>query len=358
MKFTANRQLFADAVGLASQCVPTRDVKPVFKNLKITVNGTVAELASTDMEIGLTVSCAVDGDAGSLLFPADRLKSILGECQTESVTIEEVSSGVMLMAGFAEFEMETATVAEFPEPAVWQADKPHTLVNADALKQAIGRCAFAAAKDSVRYATNGVLLVIEKEQLTLVATDGRRLSVESVPVSLSAPTDKHTVILPSRAISTLRQMPEDGDVSIFWSATEALFKVGTATLYTRLVEGRYPNYEAVIPKTNKIESTFKAGEMLRAARQAATMCGNDSKRMVIKADGSKFVLSAGGPGGRSKVEIPVASKAFDLAIDQAFIQDLLKNLAPDSDVKLYVKDEKTPVLLTCGKLQHVIMPLA
>jgi len=359
MKFSCDRELLLGAAELVSQVVPAKDIKPVLRNLKIKAAGDGAvELAASDLEIGVVL--AVRGvqmeDAGAMLVPANLLVNILREGTSKDVSVGHDNDGnVIVTTGSAEFELASEDPDNFPDIPRFTGSQSGSM-SADLLCKAIGRVAYAAAKDSVRYAMNGVLLEMAKEQFRLVATDGRRMSIEEQP----ARGCDAKAIIPTKAMRILERLlnGRDGEVGVQTTATEVIFQAGNTWLYSRLLEGRFPNYKEVLPKINNaVATTFAAGELLRAVRQAAITAPVDSRRLTITSDAVKLTLTARG-AGKAKVDIAIPSTGkFTIALDHQRLQEFLGSLDSAASVTLYINGADKPAMFCWEKLRHVAMPL-
>src|SRR5262249_27309360 len=256
--------------------VAARDVKPILQHMKAVAESERCILMATDLELGLRLevrSVRVE-EAGEAILPASRLTAILREATDEELSVEATTNACIVRGQFNEFEMPGEDPAEFPDIPTFTDEKYHE-VGAGVLREMIRRTAFAAAKESARYAMTGVLWEFEENQIRLVATDGRRLAVvQGVAVNHGASDTKgQSHVVPTKAMGLLERLLQEGDEPVWISLrpNEALFKTQRAIIYSRLVEGRYPNYREVFPKKNTAKITVSAGPFFAAVRQAAIM---------------------------------------------------------------------------------------
>lgn len=361
MKFTCNREALLAAAQLAAQCVPSRDVKPILRNLKISA-GEWLELSATDLETGIIakVQSAKADQAGDILVPAAKLTAILQEAGTEDVTIERSGDNVMVYAGMSEYEMPSEDPKEYPD--VPQLDGPAHLVPAGQLQAMVKRVTFACADESARYAMTGVLVEFDKSEVRLVATDGRRLAVDERDGVLGDGVKAAALtVVPRKAFETaakLMGMDPDGQAKVQCRPNELLIATERGTLYTRLVEGRYPNWKEVLPKKKAHTVTFVASAMEKAARQAKVMIEKESSRVTLSFTKNKCTLTTKG-AGRAKVEAAVVydGKGVDVHLASEYLLELLRALPSDAEVTLDIVDGNTPVLFRLENYRHVIMPL-
>jgi len=211
----------------------------------------------------------------------------------------------------------------------------------------------------------GVLWEFEGNQLRLVATDGRRLAVAAGAAvdHGGGDTKGQTHVVPTKAMGLLERVLQDAEqpVRISLRPNEALFQTERATIYTRLVEGRYPNYREVFPKKQTSKVPLTAGPFLSAVRQAAIMTDEESKRVVFEFAKKKLTLQArGAETGRSKVEMPIDydGKEVKISFDAHFVSDMLRILPPDAPLTLELVDGNSPAMFRNGAdYSYVVMPL-
>lgn len=366
MKAQCPREGLLSACQLAGAAVASRDVKPILKNIKAIAGSHGCTLMATDLELGIRLevrSVKVD-QAGEAILPAGRLTAILRESTDDELTLEATKEASIIRGANNEFEMPGEDPAEFPDIPTFSDDKYHE-VQANVLREMIRRTAFAAAKENPRYATTGVLWVLEGNKLKLVATDGRRLALATGPATDHGGGDSKDQphVVPTKAMGLLERILQDGDeaVKVCLRPNDALFKTERAMIYSRLVEGRFPNYQDVIPKKITVKIPLTVGPFMSAVRQAAIMTDDESKRVIFSFTKKKLTMKAqAAESGRSKIELPVDYEGEGLAInfDAHFLTDMLRVLAPDTALTLEMVDPSSPAILRCGQeYLYVVMPL-
>jgi DNA polymerase-3 subunit beta len=366
MKAICNREGLLSATQVANVAVPTRDVKPILKNVKVIANEDRCVLMATDLELGIRmeVRAVKVTDEGDGILPAGRLLAILRESQDDELSIEVDSNACTVRGEHMEFEMPSEDPANFPDLPVFADDKYHEL-EGGALREMIRRTVFAAADDVGRYSMTGVLWELEAEQATLVATDGRRLALAK---GTAIPHGEHSTkgmspVVPTKAMSLLeRNLTDDKEmVQVCLRPNEVLFRTGRAVVYSRLVEGRFPDYRQVLPKKQTVKVPLQVPAFTAAVRQAAIMTDEESKRVVFKFAKGKLTMQAqGATSGRSKVDLPVEfdAKALDISFNPAFLIDMLRVLAPDAELVLEMVDGASPAMFKSGPgYSYLVMPL-
>ncbi len=367
MKALCNREALLSAVQLASVAIPARDVKPILRNFKAIAEEGRCTLMATDLELGIRLE--VRGlkveEPGEAILPAAKLLAILRECPDEEMTIEADASSCRVRGINGDWEMPSEDPANFPDLPAFAEEKYHQ-VTAGQLREMIRRTVFAAATDVGRYSMTGVLWEMDEEKVRLVATDGRRLALmEGAAEARGEHTTKgQTPVVPTKAMSLLERNLQDDDevVRIGFRPNEVLFRTERAVVYSRLVEGRFPNYRDVFPKKQKSTIPLPVGGFLAAVRQAAIMTDEDSKKVVFRFAKRKLTLEAqGSVSGRSKIDMPLEfdGKGTDINFNPAYLVDMLRVLEPDTPLSLDLVDSASPALFrTEDQYQYLLMPLS
>ena len=368
MKLVCHREGLLAACQLASVAVAVRDVKPVLRNLKAVVEGDRCTLMATDLELGtrLEVRGIKVDEPGEALLPSNRIISILREATDEEMTLEANADACFVRGQHTEFEMPTEDPSAFPDVPGFAEEKYHE-ITAGVLREMIRRTIFAAAAaEHTRFgATTGILWELEGDHAALVATDGRRLALcKGAAQAHGGHTTKGQMpVVPTKAMTLVERNLTEPDelVRVSIRANEALFKTERSMVYTRLVEGRYPNYKQVIPQKHAIKVPLTVGPFHAAVRQAAIMTDDESKRVVFSFAKKKLTLQARGTeAGRSKVELPIDydGKAAEISFDPKFLGDMLRVLEPDTALTLEMTDTATPAVFKAEpNYLYVVVPL-
>jgi DNA polymerase-3 subunit beta len=288
MKMVCHREGILAACQLASVAVAAKDVKPVLRNLKAVVTDDRCTLMATDLELGIRLE--VRGirveEPGTALLQTTRLIAILRECNDEELTIDAGMDACIVQGSTTEFEMPGEDPAAFPDFPAFTEEKYHE-ITAGVLREMIRRVSFAvsSAEHSKFGATVGVLWELDGEKVSLVATDGRRLAlIHGLGKIVGDHSTKgQSPVVPVKAMSLLERNLVEPDelIKISFRPNEVLMKTERAMIYSRLVEGRFPNYRQVIPKNLAVKIPLTVGPFASAVRQAAIMTDDESKRVVF-----------------------------------------------------------------------------
>ena len=368
MNLNCHRPSLLSALQIVAGVVPSRTPKEVLKNIKLQVDGGTTVLIGTDQEVGVRQEVhSVETDStGEVLLPTNRVIQILRELSDDQVTLEATERSLIIRGGHSEFSLSTEDPLEFPPVAAFQ-DHAYFTVSAPALKEMIRRTIFATDSESTRYALGGILLELTPERCTLAATDSRRLAVvTSSAQSVGEITVENTTpVVPSKAMQLIeRSLPDDEDAvaMIAIHANDVLVKCGGATIYSRLVEGRFPRYSDVIPDSFESAIEMVVGPFYSAVRQAQIVTNEESRGVdFIFSNGSLKLSSRAADVGQSNVELPIPYDGDDVTIifDPKFVADFLRILDGGSAIKLNLIDGESPAVFeTEDGYRYVVMPLA
>jgi DNA polymerase III subunit beta len=367
MRVICHREGLLSACQLTSAALPARDVKPILRNLKAIAADGRCTLMATDMEVGirLDVQGLTIQEPGEAILPAAKLISILREARDAELSIEADPSACVVRGESLEFEMPSEDPVQFPDLPTFAEDKFHE-ISAGSLREMIRRTVFAAADETARYSMTGVLWELDEESAKLVATDGRRLALaQGLAVAHGGHSTKgQAPVVPTKAMGLLeRNLADDEEepVKVCLRPNEVLFRTGRAVIYSRLVEGRFPDYRQVLPRKAAVKIPIPAAEFHAAVRQAAIMTDDETKRVTFRFDPGKLTLEAhGSASGRSKVEMPLEhdGKAVEINFNPQYLVDMLKVLPPDAELTLELNDGASPALFKSGAAySYLVMPL-
>ena len=367
MKLFCHRPTLTAAMQLVSGVVPSRTPKDILKNVKLVVANGDVTLIATDQEVGIRYKLeGVETDSnGEALLPTARLISILRELPDEKVTLDISADQINITSGGSEFKLSAEDPAEFPPVADFEGDAWH-IIPGKSLKEMIRRTSFATDVESTRYALGGLLLELGEDEITIAATDTRRLAVVKAACrtqgSPGVPDGKPVV--PTKAMTLVERTITDDetDVDVVVRSNEALLRSGNATIYSRLVDGRFPRYNDVIPRENKTDVSLVVGPFHGAIRQAQIVTSEESRGVDFEFnDGTLRLNSRAADIGQSKVELPIVFDADELVItfDPRYVADFLRVLESEKQVTLGLTDgDSAAVFRTDDDYTYVIMPLS
>jgi len=367
MKFSCPRNLLQTAFAIVSGVVPQRSPKEVLRNIKLILQEGVATLVGTDEEVGIRyeLSGVVTDSVGEALLPTQRLNAILREVQDETIQIEVDEEALWVRTSQSEFRLSVEDPAQFPSVAKFE-DQNYYILAGKSFKQAIQRTLFATDTESTRYALGGILLEQAENQLTLAATDGRRLAVTHLGSSIQGEIPEEAVhpVVPAKAMSLIERSIHDDaqEVHLAIHPHHVLIRSGFSTIYARLVEGRFPRYQDVIPDHCETTIEFVVGPFLSAVRQAMIVTNEESRGVDFSfKEGTLTLASLGQDVGSSRIELPVSFDGvpFVITFDPRFVQEFLRVLEPAAPVSLQLVDGNSAAVFKADdNYTYVVMPLA
>jgi DNA polymerase-3 subunit beta len=302
-------------------------------------------------------------EPGEAILPLDKLGSILREVPDDEIAIDADQRRCLINAAFSEFELPSEDPSGFPE--VPEFDEAEAIeINAGVLQSLIRRVQFAASKADTKYAVNSILCEVANGRLTLVSTDTRRLAVTSGAITGNAKTDaKAQYLIPVKAIHLLNQvLAGDEQVKLCLRPNDVIFQTPTATVHSRLVEGRYPAFRQIIPAKTNIKIMLPVAAFMSAVKQAAIMVDFDCKKVEFKFAPNKLTITASGQNtGKSKVEMKLdySGQPASINFDPVYLVDMLKIIDPSEVVQLDMIDGNKPALFRAGEdYLYLVMPLS
>lgn len=378
MKFICDRPSLLDAVNVVSSVVSPRSPRPQLMCVKLRAaksgGAGALSLAATDGEIFLSMhSPRVDVAApGEALIPADKLRAIVAAEEGEPTLTIEVEKDVCEIRGAdARFKIFGYPPADFPAPPEFpegDAAKNAFTVNAKNLRDLIGRTTFAAARETSRYAINGVLLKRDGKKLEMVATDGRRLALARANASGGA-SGGASCIVPTKALGLVQKLlgDDEQEVRIAVQGNQILFAFSggddpnRAVLASTLVEGAFPPYEDVIPRDQDKKASFTRDTLMSGVRRAGLITNEESRGVRLTLNNERLRLSSRAPEmGEAEVDVPVdeyAGDPIEIGFNPNFITDALKVMG-DSSIVIELKAPNKPGLIRSGNdFLYVVMPV-
>jgi len=368
MKLICQRSDLATAFQTVSGVVPTRTPKAILQNVKIEAQSGMVTLIGTDQEVGIRYRIAEADvqEPGELLLPTSRTLAILRELHGETISLESDEETIWLRGERAEYKLSSGDPAEFPVVSDFQEENYH-LISPVILKQMIRRTLFATDTESTRYALGGVLIDLQGEGLTLAATDTRRLAVVEGKCTVHGSPESPATppVIPSKAMSLIeRSLGEDQSEPVWFALrnNDVMVKTSHTTLYSRLVEGRFPKYQDVIPKSHTASIELLASGFYSAVRQAQIVTNEESRGVDFEFSAGLLTLrSQAAEVGQSKVELPIGYDGPDLTItfDPRYVAEFLKVLEPEQQVRLELIDSESAAVFRTGDgYVYIIMPLS
>ncbi|MHC4385944.1 MAG: DNA polymerase III subunit beta [Planctomycetota bacterium] len=363
MKVKFNRSALQEALGLVTNLIPSRTPKPILQCLRITTEDDAVRISATDLEAGITflVSQVEIAEAGDIVVPADKLNSIVRESLDDVIALEASEAAVHIIGSDSRFTIYSHDPQQYPAIPGFEGDA-ELEVKLAALQEGIELSIFSAARESTRYALNGILWEVSGKKLFLVATDGRRLAKATVALDKSAKLPQGRIIVPAKTMALLDKIPahEDGTVKVRFVNNQIVLACNTVVISSNLVEGNFPKYEDIIPKDYDKKLTLSTDNVLSAVRRAALLANEDSKGIKVALDKGAMVFTSRAPEtGDAQVDMAVEYNAepIEIGFNPQFLVDVLRVLKAD-EFELHLGQGDRPGLIKSGSnFLYIIMPV-
>ena len=334
MKLQFQRESALATFSLAAMVAPTRSPKEILQYVKIEVRNGAAVIMATDLEVGIRVAMEgieTEEEHLDLVLPVDRFSLILRENKDEKLALDVKENIVTIKGQHSKFQLPSPDPDEYPS-IIDFAESDYIEIERPVFHEMIRRTVFATDTDSTRYALGGVLLEHTDDHLLAVATDGRRLAkMDGASKIVGAPNKGGGMtIVPTRAMQLLERALGDaeGQVLIAPRSNDVLIRCDNVVFYSRLVEGRFPKWQEVLPDrrgANRIDITI--GPLYSALRQASIVSSQDSRGIDLEFQEGSLVLSAStAEKGESRVEVPISYDGPTVAVtlDHRYVSDFLR----------------------------------
>jgi DNA polymerase III subunit beta len=365
MKVNFNRSALSEALGLVSSIVPSRTPKPILRCVQILADEKEVHLCATDLEVGINylLSGVQVDEPGEAVVPADKLLAVVRESLDEVLSLESSEGTCQVKGADSHFTIYGHEPGQYPKVPSFDgsADIKVPLVT---LQAGIQQCLFATAKESSRYAINGVLWEIKDKKMFLVATDGRRLarsrvSLSSAPKKEDGPT---SIIVPAKAMGLLDKIgSSDKDVvSAKPVNNQIVISCANVVISSNLVEGNFPKYEDIIPTDYDKKLTLSTEAVLSAVKRSSLLTSEESRSIKLSVQKDRLIFSGRAPEtGDAQIEMAIDYKGepIEIGFNPQFLIDVLRVIkAPDFEMELGQSDR--PGLIKSGTdLLYVLMPI-
>jgi DNA polymerase-3 subunit beta len=340
MKFTITREQLQEGLTAVAAAVPTKTTLPVLANILLEATKDGLRLSGTDLDIavGTTVPAAVDQE-GAITLPARKLVELVRELPSAGIRITtQGEQRVTIECGRSKFKLLGLPREEFPSFPQLAFDGS-SRTTARELQKLIAHVAFAASTEESRPVLNGVLWQLLPDRMRMVATNGHRLAKMEIPMQ-STVAQQAELIVPPKALEQFRKLfgPDD-EIEIGRSDNHLGFRSATTQVFTRLIEGPYPNYEQVIPRENDKAATAEKASLMSALRRMSIVASDQTHRIRMAFGDGSCRLSVTTPDlGEAQEEITVSyeGEPLDIGFNANYLLEVLKYM-PTDEVRMTFK---------------------
>lgn len=369
----AQRDALLRPLQMVSGIVERRHTLPILSNVLIQKKGAVVSLISTDIEMQITSFSEMGSGSEDVAttVSARKLLDILRSLPNENeVTVSLANRKMSIAQGKSRFQLQTLAAEEFPTVAQAPEFPAHVTLSQKQFKQLLHLVHFAMAQQDIRYYLNGLLLVIEANELKAVATDGHRLaycaiaSSEESGIRIQTQAERLEVIVPRKAIMELQKLLNDSPdvISIDLATNQVRFKLNSVEIISKLIEGKFPDYQRVIPKGHTKHLMLSREVLLGALQRAAILTTDKFKGVRLSLSNDVLKVSstnAEQEEALEELEVAYQGEPLDIGFNVQYLLDVLTNLK-NADVQLSLQDSTSSALITTPaepEFRYVVMPM-
>src|SRR5688500_6760558 len=361
----APQEKLLGALQAVSGIVERRHTLPILANVLLRKNGPQIEFTTSDLEIQVRTNAELGGDASSFATTvgARKLIDILRSLPADQVVSLSASQNKLtLQGGKSRFTLQTLPSDDFPLVNEAVDFGPAFSVPQKTLKGLINQVHFAMAVHDIRYYLNGILFVAEGKTLTLVATDGHRLALAQATLEVEMP--RQEVILPRKTVLELQRLLKDEDtpIEMRFAGNQAKFSFSGMEFVTKLVEGKFPDYNRVIPKNHKNAVTLGRAPLLASLQRAAILTSEKFKGVRVNIEPGLLRIASSNAAqeeAKEELEIDYAGDAIEIGFNVTYLIDVLANSGNEM-VKLELQDSAASALFSLPEqpgFKYVVMPM-
>ena len=361
----AAQEKVLNALQAVSGIVERRHTLPILANVLLRKNGGQVEFTTSDLEIQVRTAAEFEGDPShfATTVGARKLIDILRALPADQiVTLSANQNKLTLQGGKSRFTLQTLPSDDFPLVQEAADFGPAFSVPQKTLKTLINQVHFAMAVHDIRYYLNGILFVAEGKSLTLVATDGHRLALAQATLDVEIP--KQEVILPRKTVLELQRLLKDEDtpIEMRFAGNQAKFSFSGMEFVTKLVEGKFPDYNRVIPKNHKNHVTLGRAPLLSSLQRAAILTSEKFKGVRVNIEpGTLRIASSNAEQEEAKEELEVdyAGDTIEIGFNVTYLMDALANMSVEM-IKIELQDTNSSALITVPEqagFKYVVMPM-
>lgn len=361
MKLQVSKENLLRGLQTVYPVVPSRSTLPILAHLLIESKKEGVQLTGTDLELGISTSAPAEvQEEGAIAVPAKRFMDLIKELPNNSLAITaKKNQQVSIECGRGSFKILGLPKEEFPKMPV-SGGQESLVIDQGVLQAMLSLTAFSVSKDESRYVLTGVLFMTRNGWLRLVSTDGRRMAMVEREAKSAPPIDSQRIV-PEKAISELlRLLGESPTVRVSLKESQIVFDLGSTVVISRLIEGKFPSYEQVIPTESPNKLTVSREELLLATRRIGLWSTQDSPSIRFDLKPDELTISKQTPEvgeAHEQLKVQYAGPEFSVGFNPSYLVDVLKVL-PDGNVELELPGPDRPgVIRTKDHYLYVVLPM-
>ena len=334
MKFIVNSTALLRELQKLNGVISSNNTLPILDNFLFDINSNNMTIIASDLETTMMSTISVEADVdGKITIPAriliDTLKTFSNQPLTFIVNTE--TFGIEMSSEMGNYKLAGQNANEFPKTPKLNGSSS-TTIKGDVLANAINKTLFASGNDELRPVMSGMFCELSTEQITFVATDAHKL-VKHTRTDISS--DKTaSFILPKKPLTILKNnISDDADIKLEFNDTNALFTFNNITIICRLIDGKYPNYEAVIPKENPNKLTIETASLLSSIKRVSIYANKTTHQIRLKIAGSELQITSEDLDFANKAEERLSCQYegtdMEIGFNSKFVIDMLNNIGAE-----------------------------
>ena len=345
MRFTIAREKLQEGLNAVAASIPAKTTLPVLANILVETTERGIRLSGTDLDIAVSTEVAADVESpGAITIPAKKLTEIARELPPSPVKIAAAGEQrITLECGRSRFKLLGLPRDEFPTFPTVRFNESWRVRSGD-LQKLISHTAFAVSNEESRPILNGVLWELRPDLMRMVATNGHRLSKMELPITSTGsngqPAPSNDLIVPPKALEQIRRLfPAEEELEIARGDNHLGFRSPFTSVFTRLIEGPYPNYEQVIPKDNDRVAIADKLALASALKRMSVIASDQTHRIRLSFNAGMLKFSVQTPDlGEAQDELPVryTGDQLDIGFNATYLLEILRYI-PTDEVKLTFK---------------------
>jgi len=355
VKFEIQQDELQKALDVVANVVPAKTTLPILTCILMETTEGRLKLSATNLDISISTSTdSVDiKDEGRIALPADKFVSFVRTLRSGTVKFAQKGEKITLSCGSARMTQNTMNVEEYPALKVLE-ETNGLDIEAALLIEMVNETSYSVSRDETRPALMGINWEITPNSLTLVATDAHRLARSHRSMNWTVNETRNMIVdtaglrhLP-RIVASLKNDEENsGNITVFLGENQLSFRAGHTVLHARLLEGPFPDYNAVIPQDNDKHVTLDKSDLTQAVRRVSIMADRITSQIRVGIEAGRMELSArGADGAKSEDEIDISYEgdAMEIGFNFSYLQDILKNIKAET-VVLSMRDAQSAALI-------------
>ena len=361
---TAERDALLKPIQTVSGIVERRHTLPILSNLLLRKTGGSLSFLATDIEVQISTAMPTgdDGKDQAITVGARKLLDILRALPSAPVSLKLEGKRLQIQSGKSRFALSTLAAEDFPTVAAASEYKASFSLPQKALKQLLALVQYAMAQQDIRYYLNGLLLIAQGNLIRVVATDGHRLAFASAQIEASV--EHQEVIIPRKTVIELERLLEDSDepIKIDLAQAQVRFSFSNTELTSKLVEGKFPDYQRVIPTGYKNKFDIKREDLISSLQRAAILTNDKFKGVrCVVADNSLKIscTNTDQEEAQEEAEIVYSGDPIDIGFNVNYLLDVLNHVKTET-VQMSLGDSNSSALVTTEDspdFRYVVMPM-